>query len=151
MDIIEIRVTLDDVVPAVIRILQVPADLPLDRLHLTLQAAMGWTNTHLYMFRAGHATWGVPDPEFDDTTLAADKTSLAKVISEAGASAITYIYDFGDSWEHRIDIISRTKAEPGETIPRLTGINGTCPPEDVGGPPGYAEFLAAKADKKRYC
>ena len=48
MSIIEIKVTLQDIEPAVTRTLQVPADIRLDRLHLTLQVAMGWTNSHLY-------------------------------------------------------------------------------------------------------
>jgi hypothetical protein len=36
--------------------------LTLDRLHLALQAALGWTNSHLYEIRAGGAGWGMPDP-----------------------------------------------------------------------------------------
>ena len=58
MSIIEIKVTLEGIEPAVTRTLQVPADIRLDRLHLTLQAAMGWTNSHLYMFEADRAIWG---------------------------------------------------------------------------------------------
>ena len=64
MSIIEIKVTLQDIEPAVTRTLQVPADIRLDRLHLTLQVAMGWTNSHLYMFEAARATWGIADPDF---------------------------------------------------------------------------------------
>ena len=64
MSIIEINVTLEYIEPTVTRTLQVPIDIRLDRLHLTLQAAMGWTNSHLYMFQAGGATWGIPDPDF---------------------------------------------------------------------------------------
>src|SRR5271166_2402790 len=40
-----LKVTLDDVEPKVLRRIEVPADIKLDRLHLTLQAALGWTNT----------------------------------------------------------------------------------------------------------
>ena len=64
MSIIEIKVTLQDIEPAVTRTLQVPADIRLDGLHLTLQVAMGWTNSHLYMFEAARATWGIADPDF---------------------------------------------------------------------------------------
>ena len=55
MQIIELKITLEYVEPAVTRTLQVPANIRLDRLHLTIQAAMGWTNSHLYMFEAGGA------------------------------------------------------------------------------------------------
>jgi hypothetical protein len=56
MSIIEIKVTHECIEPAVTRTLQVPGDIRLDCLHLTLQAAMGWTNSHLYMFEAEGAT-----------------------------------------------------------------------------------------------
>lgn len=52
MSIIEIKVTLEYIESAVTRTLQVPSTIRFDRLHLTLQAAMGWTNSHLYMFEA---------------------------------------------------------------------------------------------------
>jgi Plasmid pRiA4b ORF-3-like protein len=63
--IARLKVTLEDVEPAVMRRLDVPLRIRLDRLHLVLQAAMGWTNSHLYEFRAGGASWGDPDPDFE--------------------------------------------------------------------------------------
>ena len=57
--IARLSVTLQDVEPKVTRRLEVPADIRLDRLHLVLQAAMGWTNAHLYEIRAGDVGWGI--------------------------------------------------------------------------------------------
>jgi len=148
MGIIEIKVTLENIEPAVTRTLQVPADIRLDRLHLTLQAAMGWTNSHLYMFKAEGATWGIADPDFGGDDLPADKTTLAEVIEDTGARSIRYIYDFGDDWVHRLHIGQATDPVPGDLYPRLTDISGRCPPEDVGGLPGYEEFLDAVANPK---
>ena len=71
MSIIELKITLEYVEPTVTRTLQVLADIRLDRLHLTIQVAMGWTNSHLYMFEAGGATWGLPDPDFGSDDLPA--------------------------------------------------------------------------------
>lgn len=85
MNIIEIKVTLEYIEPSVTRTLQVPSDIRLDRLHLTLQAAMGWTNSHLYMFQAEGATWGLPDPNFGGDDLPANKTTLAEVLTDTGA------------------------------------------------------------------
>ena len=34
--------------PAVLRRIEVPFDIRLDRLHLIIQAALGWTNSRLY-------------------------------------------------------------------------------------------------------
>jgi hypothetical protein len=48
-----LKITLDAVKPVVLRRIEVPFDIRLDRLHLTIQAALGWTNSHLYEIRAG--------------------------------------------------------------------------------------------------
>ena len=65
--IARIKITLDNAKPAVLRRIEVPLDIRLDRLHLTIQAAMGWTNTHLYELRAGGVGWSTPDPDADWT------------------------------------------------------------------------------------
>lgn len=146
MRVIELKVTLEDIEPAVTRTMLVPAGIRLDRLHLTLQAAMGWTNSHLYIFAAGGATWGLPDPDFGGDDLPANKTTLAEMIEDTGARTIDYLYDFGDSWDHKIRIGKISDPVPGDLYPRLTEITGRCPPEDVGGVPGYEDFLDAIAD-----
>ncbi|MEP1695070.1 MAG: plasmid pRiA4b ORF-3 family protein [Paracoccaceae bacterium] len=148
MSIIELKVTLEYIEPAITRLLQVPISIRLDRLHLTLQAAMGWTNSHLYMFEAGAATWGVPDPDYGGDDLPANKTTLAELIGDTGVSSIRYIYDFGDNWEHKVEIGEITDALPCNIYPRLTDIAGRCPPEDVGGFPGYEEFIEAMTNPK---
>jgi Plasmid pRiA4b ORF-3-like protein len=57
-----------------------------------------------------------------------------------------YLYDFGDGWEHSVRIERITDAVPSIVYPRLLDATGRCPPEDVGGPWGYREFLDAIAD-----
>jgi len=51
--IARLKITLNDVKPLVQRRVEVPLAIRLDRLHLVLQAAIGWTNSHLYEIRAG--------------------------------------------------------------------------------------------------
>ena len=154
MQITEITVTLEDVAPKVRRRLEVPADMPLDRLHEALQAAFGWHNAHLYQFCAGEPyvmgaeRWVMPDFANSPEELPADKTTLTEAVAKTGSSGLTYLYDFGDDWTHRIKIGKTHVAEPGKTYPRLTDITGTCPPEDIGGPPGYETFVHAMADPK---
>ena len=60
--IAHLKITLDDVKPSVLRRIEVPFDIRLDRLHLTIQAAMGWTNSHLYEIRVGDVGWSTPIP-----------------------------------------------------------------------------------------
>lgn len=148
MGIVEIKVTLEAIEPAVTRTLQVPVDIRLDRLHLTLQAAMGWTNSHLYMFEVDGATWGVPDPDFGGDDLPANKTTLAAVLDDNGANNMRYIYDFGDNWVHKLQVGKIADPIPGNLYPRLTDVAGQCPPEDVGGTTGYEEFLEAMANPR---
>ena len=62
------------------------------------------------------------------------------------AKSLKYLYDFGDGWEHSVRIERITDAVPGIVYPRLIDAAGRCPPEDVGGPWGYREFLDAIAD-----
>lgn len=146
--IARLKITLDDVKPAVLRRIEVPLAIRLDRLHLALQAAMGWTDSHLYEIRAGDVGWGVPDPNWRDGPLDARKARLVDVLEDIGAKTLRYLYDFGDGWEHTIKIERIADAAPGVAYPRLIEAVGRCPPEDIGGPWAYDEFLDAIADPK---
>lgn len=146
--IARLKVTLDDVEPKVLRRIEIPLTIKLDRLHLTLQAALGWTNSHLYEIRAGDRGWGLPDPNWPEGPLDARKTTLAEILEATGVKTLHYLYDFGDGWEHTIKIERLHEPESGALYPRLVEASGRCPPEDVGGPWGYAELLEAIGDKK---
>jgi hypothetical protein len=145
-DIARLKITLDDVEPNVVRRVEVPLSIRLDRLHMVLQTALGWSNSHLWEIRAGETRWGVPDKDWGDGPSDAAKASLIDVIEDTGAKRLTYLYDFGDGWEHTVSIEKIVAPEPGTTYPRLREASGRCPPEDVGGPAGYEEFLAAIRD-----
>ena len=145
--IARLRIILNDVDPQAMRHIEAPLKVRLDRLHDIIQAAMGWTDTHLYEFRVGDAGWGVPDLDgFYDGPMDAKKMTLEKLIDQTGTRTIQYIYDFGDDWDHSIRIERVNEAAPGMTYPRLLKATGACPPEDVGGAWGYEEFLEALAD-----
>ena len=62
------------------RHIEVPLKSRLDRLHEVIQAAMGWTDSHLWEFRAGGAGWGIPDPDWGDDPLDARKVTLGDVL-----------------------------------------------------------------------
>jgi hypothetical protein len=146
--IARLKITLADVKPAVLRRVEVPFDIRLDRQHLAIQAAIGWTNSHLYEIRARDVGWGVPDPDWGDGPLDARKATLGKVVDDVGTKTLRYLYDFGDGWEHTIKVERLLDPEPGALYPRLIEASGRCPPEDVGGPWGYTEFLEAMRDPK---
>jgi len=139
-----ISVELKEVEPRVWRRIAVP-DSTLMELHEILQVAMGWENCHLYLFEVGRQQYS--DPRFE---LELENVEDAGVVllSELGGVGLTltYEYDFGDGWRHEIRIEEVRDHSAEEPLPRcLEGANA-CPPEDVGGPPGYDDYLAALAD-----
>lgn len=148
MSTLLLTVVLAEVEPRVVRTLMVPSELRLDRLHLAIQAAMGWQTTHLYEFAAGHLRWGLPHPDYNHEVLPARRSSVQEALTEAGTKPLRYTYDFGDNWRHWITATPTDGPIPGHLYPRLVEIVGRCPPEDVGGVPGYEHFLEAIADPR---
>lgn len=148
--ITRLKITLDDVEPPVLRRIEVPLNIRLDRLHQVLQAAMGWTNSHLWEIRVRDVGFGPPGPRelggFHDGPINAAKATLVDVLEDMGAKTLKYLYDFGDGWEHTVKLERIEDPAPGFSYPLLVAASGACPPEDIGGPPGYEEFLTALAD-----
>jgi hypothetical protein len=68
------------------------------------------------------------------------------VLEDIGGKKLVYLYDFGDGWEHTIKVERLADPEPGALYPRLIEVSGRCPPEDCGGPWGYAELIEAIKD-----
>ncbi len=143
---LQLKVTLRHVAPAVWRRVVVPADLKLPALHTVLQEAMGWTDSHLHQFLLGHLRYAIPH-EDDFTPPDGDERKMyVGDLLGAPKDHLIYEYDFGDSWEHEV-VVEKVLAEPPPDgrISCLAGKNA-CPPEDVGGPPGYERMLASLAD-----
>jgi len=59
---------------------------------------------------------------------------------------IRYDYDFGDNWRHEVVLEKRMPEERGVRYPKCIGGKRACPPEDVGGLPGYGYFLESISD-----
>jgi Plasmid pRiA4b ORF-3-like protein len=152
MSITRLKITLDDVEPAVLRRIEVPLAIRLSDLHLVIQAAMPWENYHLYEFRVRDMRWGLPDPDDDWPDMPkvhpAQASTLADLIETTGAKSFKYLYDFGDGWEHTLKIEKPAVLDTGAAYPRLIEAKAACPPEDVGGPWGYQSYLEAIADPK---
>jgi len=148
-DIAQIKVTLQEIEPAIWRRLEVPAEIKLARLHVALQAAMGWQDYHLHAFRIGEVEYGVPDPDSEPmgVPLKDDRRATLRSLVNAGDSFV-YEYDFGDGWEHDIQVEAVLSPRPRTLYPRVVDGARACPPEDVGGIPGYEEFVKALRDPR---
>jgi hypothetical protein len=129
---VELTVTLRDVDPPVWRRLVVPERTTLRDLHRLIQAAMGWQDSHLWMFELDGRSYG----DVEDIDDLGDPRAVT-VGSLLGGTVFRYDYDFGDGWEHDVRVEGRRTAE---TPTCLAGARA-CPPEDSGGPHGYARLL----------
>jgi hypothetical protein len=143
----QIKVTLKDSKPPIWRRLLVAADTPLETLHVVLQIAFGWINSHLHQFKVSGEFYSPPVP-WDDgiETLDSRKFTLAQLAPEVG-SKLVYEYDFGDFREHVIVVEKALSPdEAGEELPVVVTGRRAGPPEDCGGVWGYDDVLEALAD-----
>lgn len=143
--IFQLKIQLAHIRPPVWRRMLVPGEIDLGELHEVIQTALGWTNSHLHEFEIGGARYGTPDPDWgrDDVQDEA-RVKLFRLAGEG--SRLGYTYDFGDDWEHQLTIEKVLDPKPGTRYPSCTAGRRACPPEDVGGPWGYDDFLNALAD-----
>ena len=123
-----------------------PASMTMQTLHQTIQAAMGWWNSHLFEFDAGGDRIGEPDLDFDEGGVTPARTVKLSTLLRRGVRRFTYLYDFGDHWEHVVEVKREIPLLPGEEVPILLAGARRCPPEDVGSLDGFADFLEAMAD-----
>ena len=142
--VVQLRLSLMEHTPTIWRRLLVPGEIKLSKLHLIFQAAMGWEDYHLHIFEIDESRYGVPHQEYDNDDIDEEGVILADLVT--GRMRFIYEYDFGDCWRHEVVVES---VEPVPLILKFaTCIDGqrACPPEDVGGTYGFAEFLEAIAD-----
>jgi Plasmid pRiA4b ORF-3-like protein len=144
----QLRIELLDVSPAVWRRLIVPESITLPKLHLVLQAVIGWTNSHLHQFVIGGKSYSEPDPDWSDELGHMDerRVTLSRALGPE-ARCFDYVYDFGDDWHHVVLVENNRAGHSSRPLQvRCLAGENACPPEDVGGSHGYQEFLAAMAD-----
>lgn len=108
-----LRVELKYIKPAIWRRIIVPGSIRLGKLHVVLQLAMGWEGGHLHEFVFGQTNYGEPDDfgfPSDPPMLNEVRVTLAKALG--GLKSFTYIYDYGDNWQHRIKVEKALVPDP---------------------------------------
>ncbi|NJM48379.1 MAG: plasmid pRiA4b ORF-3 family protein [Alkalinema sp. RU_4_3] len=147
-DIYQLKITLKNIKPPIWRRVLVPSDFTLDQLHRLIQATMDrWYDYHLHEFiidgiRYGDAAGAL---EAGDSVVEETRTHLQNVL-RGEKHKFEYTYDFGDSWDHEIVLEKILAREGDQTYPRCIKGKRSGPPEDCGGPWGYADFLATIGD-----
>ena len=145
----QLLITLAEVTPPVWRRVLVTGDTSLHHLHWVVQAAMGWTNSHLHQFRVGDDVYSQLDfglDEDEDYKVKNERTAKLGRLGLEPHSRFIYEYDFGDSWHHEIEVEAITKPDDRFYYPLCVAGERACPPEDCGGVWGYANFKEAIRD-----
>ncbi|MGZ4956031.1 MAG: plasmid pRiA4b ORF-3 family protein [Methylobacter sp.] len=131
----------NEIQPAVWRKLEVDGRVSLAKLHHFIQAAFGWSDSHLHQFKIGQKIYMTPSPEDELEVHDESKAYLNRLL--ATGDTMLYRYDLGDNWEHLITVEKVNDALDNDPKGAAWVLDGarTCPPEDVGGPEGYYDFL----------
>jgi len=148
--LLQLKITLRDIRPPIWRRVVVADDLSFEQLHWVIQMAMGWDDQHMHEFDVGGERIGGAEADpfgfGNDAPIRSERTTRLRDILGARRK-FRYCYDFGDDWRHEIVVEKRLPAAPGEELaPRLIDGKRACPPEDCGGPWGYADLLDVLAD-----
>jgi Plasmid pRiA4b ORF-3-like protein len=143
-----LKITLTDLQPSIWRRVEVE-DCTLLKLHKIIQASMGWKNFHAWALLIDGEEYGddVIDSGGDREFASARRAKLSRFV-QSGVERFQYVYDFGDKWEHIIQIEKVLEADPSVNYPRCVKGSRACPPEDCGGPWGYEKLLNAIADSE---
>jgi len=138
--IYQLRVALRDVSPLVWRCVLVRSDTTIAQLHAVLQIAMGWEDVHLQQFRIHGKAYGV---YHDGGMTFADDPHTVRLsdFRLRRGERFVYEYDMGDFWQHDVRLERVLPLDTRRRPPVCTAGRGDCPPEDCGGPAGYAAFL----------
>jgi hypothetical protein len=93
-----LKIQLLDIEPSIWRRFVVPASITLDRLHDVIQIVMVWTDSHLHEFTIGNKRY-TEYPQSKEDGLVCGRYRLGDLIKQKGRT-FSYLYDFGDGWEH---------------------------------------------------
>jgi hypothetical protein len=142
-----LRISLVDSKPAIWRRFCVPANINLASLHNVIQKVMGWQDYHLHLFEIDGIEYSTDDSGEMDC-LPSKKYRLNSLVTKG--DEFFYLYDFGDSWEHRIKVwdVDYKPETPFKGRFKVVAGANACPPEDVGGMDGYYDFLKAYNNPK---
>jgi hypothetical protein len=147
-----LKVTLRQVKPPIWRRIEEASNMKLSELAMVLEAAIGWYGDHLHAFEAAGVRYqprrdvdGFNDP-FSRVKQADEAKARVSVVLPSVKAKMLWEYDFGDGWEHDVVVEAIEARRPDMVYPLCIDGTRAGPPEDCGGPWGYAELLEAIAD-----
>ncbi|TIQ42726.1 plasmid pRiA4b ORF-3 family protein, partial [Mesorhizobium sp.] len=136
----QLKVSLRRISPMISRRLLVPEEMTLYALHRTIQIAFGWEDCHLHAFKLHGRHYGRTWTGERHRDAAGREVTFVDLQLRV-RQRILYEYDFGDLWEHEIRVEAKHEREGGKVYPVCIAGARAGPPQDIGGPPGYAALL----------
>lgn len=153
-NVYQFKIALKGIKPTIWRRIQVPEDYNFFQLSDAILRAMGWAGSHLHDFKMKNPETGAQetigeDPEEDNSCNSLnEKNTKIKDFFINNKSKALYTYDFGDGWDHEVQLMKIVPAIPGKKYPICITGKRACPPEDCGGIHGYQELLQKRAKPK---
>ena len=160
----DLEVLLLDINPRIWRRFLIISEATFMNLHYAIQYAFGWKDCHLYEFLDGKGKEGDLLPPyatgqpriarsehaepFDDEPDVPEADAIElRVYFPTNNRRCFYVYDFGDNWQHVVDL-KGTIDQPEKLTRLLLDGARACPPEDCGGTMGYEECCEAASMSK---
>ena len=145
----QLKVSIKNAHPPIWRRCIIPAGITFSQLGVLLNEIMGWYGSHLFSFEfrdIGVRIEEEPDDDWGYWEFDAKEASGTLIDPYMEHSKwFTYTYDFGDDWEHRVDI-EAVLTDFKETHPIVVKAKGACPFEDCGWLQGYYHILEVLED-----
>ena len=137
--------------PPIWRRVLIEDDMTYESLHLIIQNLFEWQEAHLYEFVAKNRTY--MDVEFEDDLFESESFDVSRYIVgedlKKVGDKISYVYDFGDNWEHEITLEAILEKDEDEYYPKCIKGKGRGPMEDIGGIWAYNEIIRAHKENDR--
>lgn len=149
----QFKIFLQESEPLIWRRIQVPENYTFFDLHAAIQDAMGWDDSHIHDFEVKHPIKGgtkrigAPDEQFGEEISPEWEEYIKDYFSKSNKLA-DYMYDFGDSWAHKIKLEKILPREDKVKYPVCISGERACPPEDCGGIWEYMDILKMLKDPK---
>ena len=148
LKVLQFKISLRDIIPSIWRRIQILEDSTFWDLHIAIQDAMGWEHYHLHQFIVKNPETGlkifigVPDDELDEhEVLAGWELKLSDYLALDTGSSFSYLYDFSDHWEHRIECEGVFPKKDKQKYPLCLEGKRACPPENIGSVLGYKRYV----------
>jgi len=135
-DVYQLRIRLCGVSPLIWRRFLVRSDTSIAELHHLLQAAFGWSDSHLHRFVIHGKDYGIAyagGMYFSDDPKRVRLADFGFRLNER----FFYEYDFYDLWRHEIRLEQIVTFDPTQRYPRCMGGGRAAPAEDCGGPQAF--------------